>query len=128
MPTQGASGGLGAAAKRVADHARQLAALEVELAILELKKKVAALGIGGALLAAAAILGLIGLGFLFATVAAALATVLATWLALLLTTLLLFVLAGILAAIGIGRVRKGSPPIPEQAIAEAKLTTEAVKS
>lgn len=129
MPTPGASdGGVGAAAKRVADHARQLASLHAELATIELKRKGAALGIGAALLAGAALFGLFGLGFLFATIAAALATVLATWLALLLTTALLFLLAGVLAAIGIGRFKKGSPPVPEQAIAEAKLTTEVVKS
>ncbi len=40
----------------------------------------------------------------------------------------LFLLVGLLAVIGIGRLRKGTPPIPEQAIAEAKLTTEALKN
>jgi hypothetical protein len=39
----------------------------------------------------------------------------------------IFVLAAILALIGVNSVQKGTPPVPEQAIAEAKLTTEALK-
>ena len=40
----------------------------------------------------------------------------------------LFLLVGALATFGIGAIRKGAPPVPEQAIAEAKLTAEAVKN
>jgi len=48
MPTREteANAGVGPAAKQVAEHASSLARLELELAILELKKKGAALGIG----------------------------------------------------------------------------------
>ena len=76
----------------------------------------------------AAIFGLYGLGFLFATIAAALATVVDTWLAILIVTLFLFGVAAILGLIGVNRIKKGSPPVPEQAIREAKLTTNALKS
>ena len=68
------------------------------------------------------------LGFGLATIAAALATFLSTWLALLIVTGALFLLVGMLAILGLGRVRKGTPPTPEQAIEEAKLTTEALKN
>ena len=68
------------------------------------------------------------IGFAFATVAAALATFLATWLALLIVTGGLLVLAALLGAIGVRSLSKGSPPVPEQAIAEAKLTREALKN
>jgi hypothetical protein len=40
----------------------------------------------------------------------------------------LFVLAGVSAVLGIGRIKKGTPPVPEQAIAEAKLTAEALRN
>ena len=120
--------GVGGAAKEVAEHASTLAKLELELAGLELKRKVGALGAGVALGIGAALLALFALGFLLATVAAALATVLDTWLALLLVTLGLFALAGVLGAVARGRIKKGTPPIPEQAIREAKLTSEALKA
>ena len=120
--------GLGAAVKDVTEHAKALVSLEVELASLELKRKAAALGVGAGLLIAGAVFGLFALGFGLATVAAALATAVATWLALLIVTVFLFVLAGVLALIGVSRVKKGTPPVPEQAILEAKLTQEALKS
>jgi Putative Actinobacterial Holin-X, holin superfamily III len=122
------NGGVGAAAKQVAEHASALARLEAELAGLELKRKVASLGIGIGLAATGAVLGVFALGFALATVAAALATFLSTWLALLIVTGGLVLLAGLCAMIGLGAIRKGSPPVPEQAIREAKLTSEALKS
>jgi uncharacterized membrane protein YqjE len=124
---QQTNGGVGGAAKTVAEHASAIARLELELAALELKKKVVALAFGIGLAVGAAVLGLFALGFVFATIAAALATFLATWLALLIVTLGLFVLAGLLGVLALAKIRKGTPPIPEQAIREAKLTTEALK-
>ena len=129
MPTRETeTNGLGATAKDVAEHASSLFRLELELAQLELKKKVTNLGVGIGLAVGAAIFGLYGLGFLFATIAAALATVVDTWLAILIVTLFLFGVAAILGLIGVNRIKKGSPPVPEQAIREAKLTTNALKS
>ena len=118
---------VGPAAKQVAEHASMLARLELELALLEVKKKAAALGIGIGLAAGGLLFALFALGFTFATIAAALATAVSTWLALLITTAILFALTGTLAVLAIVLIRKGSPPVPEQAITEAKLTTEALK-
>ena len=121
------NGGFGGAAKSVAEHASAIARLEVELAALEVKKKVTALGVGIGLGVGAAILALFGLAFVFATIAAALATFLSTWLALLIVTLGLFALAGLLGVLAHRKIKKGTPPVPEQAIREAKLTTKALK-
>jgi hypothetical protein len=120
--------GLGGAAKLVADRARSIVRLELQLAATEVKQKIAALGLGIGLLVGAGIFGLFGLGFLLATAAAALATTLSTWLALLVVTGALFLLAGVLAIVGIGSIRKGVPPVPVHAIEEAKRTTEALKN
>jgi 4-amino-4-deoxy-L-arabinose transferase-like glycosyltransferase len=127
VPEQQTNGGVGGAAKSVAEHASAIARLEIELAALELKKKVTALAVGIGMGIGAAIFGLFALGFVFATIAAALATFLSTWLALLIVTLGLFVLAGLLGVLALGKIKKGTPPVPEQAIREAKLTTEALK-
>jgi hypothetical protein len=122
------NGGLGGAAKSVAEHASAIFRLELELAGLELKAKVTALSVGIALVVAAAVFGLFMLGWLFATATAGLETFLPTWLSLLIVTLFLGALAALLAYLGINRIKKGTPPVPEQAIREAKLTTEAIKS
>jgi uncharacterized membrane protein YqjE len=120
--------GVGEAAKHVADHAKALVGLELELASLELKRKLVALGLGIGLAIGAALFGLFALGFLLATAAAALALFLPTWLALLIVAVVLLLVAGVLAALGLGRIKRGTPPVPEQAIREAKLTSEALKS
>jgi hypothetical protein len=132
MPTPGTdarerNGGVGGAVKQVAEHASSIARLEIELAALELKKKIVALGLGIALAVGAGLFGLFMIGFLFATIAAALATFLATWLALLIVTAALLVLSLTLGALALGRIKKGSPPVPQQAIREAKLTQAALK-
>jgi Putative Actinobacterial Holin-X, holin superfamily III len=131
MPTHAepaTNGGLGTAAKGVAEHASTLARLELELALLELKRKAAVLGIGIGLVAGAALFGLFAVGFVLLTLAAVLDTFLATWLALLLVTAALLVLAGALGMVGLRLIKRGTPPVPEQAIREAKLTTGALKS
>jgi uncharacterized membrane protein YqjE len=120
--------GLGAVARQVAEHTSSLFRLELELAQLELKKKVQNLGIGIGLAIAAAVFAFYGLGFLFATIAAGLATAMSTWLAILIVTCGLFLVGAILGLLAVNRIQKGTPPIPEQAILEAKLTTEALKS
>ena len=131
MPTpvseQQTNGGVGGAAKSVAEHASAIARLEIELAALELKKKVTAIAVGIGLGVGAALFALFGLGFVFLTIAAALATFLSTWLALLIVTLGLFALAALLGVLALKKIKKGTPPVPEQASREAKLTTEALK-
>ena len=129
MPTQGTDGqGLGSAVKQVSEHASAIVRLELELAALELKRKVTSLGIGIGLALTAALMLLFMLGFLYATIAAALALVLPWWAALLVVTGILFLMAALLGVLALGRIKKGTPPVPEQAIREAKLTTEALKS
>jgi len=132
MHTQGTDGrqthGLGAAVKEVAERASSIVRLELELAAIELKRKVISLGLGIVFALGAAIMLLFVVGFAFATIAAALATAVSTWLALLITTGILFVFTLALGALGVAKIKKGSPPVPEHAIREAKLTTEALKS
>jgi Putative Actinobacterial Holin-X, holin superfamily III len=120
--------GLSGATKRVADHARSIVQLEIQLAATELKRKVAALAIGIGLAVGAAVLGLLALLFGLAAATAGIATALPVWLSLLIMFGGVLLLAAMLGAIGAALLRKGSKPVPEQAIAEAQLTTEALRN
>jgi len=115
------------AARNVAEHASTVTKLELRLAALELKKKLGSFAVGIALGAATAVLSLFVLAFALATIAAALATFLSWWLALLVVTVALLVLSSLFGLLALRAIRKGSPPVPEQAIREAKLTTAAIK-
>ena len=126
MPIQGTNG-LGAATKSIADHAIALVRLELKLAALELKKKAGVFGVGVGMLVGAAIFALFALGFLLASAAAGLATTLPMWAALLIVGVALILLTTILVLLGKRSIERAVPPIPEQAIDEAKATREAVK-
>jgi membrane protein implicated in regulation of membrane protease activity len=129
MPTRETdSPGVGAAVKEVAERASAIVRLELELAALELKGKVVSLGLGIGFAIGAAVMLLFMAGFAYAAIAAALALVLPTWAALLVVTGILLLKAAVLGMLALGRIKKGTPPVPEQAIREAKLTTEALKS
>jgi uncharacterized membrane protein YqjE len=131
MPTPAAETeqpGVGAAAKQVAEHASTLARLELELAGLELKQKAGSFGVGLGLGVGAAVVAFYAVGFLFATAAVALAIVVDPWLAVLIVALGLFAVAALLGLLAVSRIKKATPPVPEQAIREAKLTSEALRS
>jgi hypothetical protein len=128
MPTRESEAGLGAAAKRVAEHASSLVRLEAKLALLEVKQKVVALVLGIGLGLASLVLLLFALGFAFAGGAAAIASVLPTWAALLIVAGGLVLTAGALGAAALAALKRGAPPVPEQAVREARATTEALRS
>jgi hypothetical protein len=127
MPTPGIEGD-SSPVKRVAEHASALARLELELAQLELKQKASKLGAGAGLGAGAAILALFALGFGLAAAAAALALVLDTWLALLVVFAVLLAIAAVLGLLARRELRRGGAPVPTQAVEEARLTKETLKS
>jgi hypothetical protein len=120
--------GLGGAAKVVADRARSVVRLELQLAAAELKQKLAALGTGIGLLVGAALFGFFFIAFALASIAAGIATSLPTWAALLIVAGGVLLVAAVLGLIGVSLVKKGVPPVPEQALEEAKRTAEALKN
>jgi hypothetical protein len=119
---------LGATAKTVAERASTLVRLEMELAALELKGKVVALGAGIGLSLGAALFLVFALWFGFAAAAAGIATTLSVWASLLIVGGILLLLTAVLGGIALIMFKRGTPPVPEQAIREAQLTTEALKS
>jgi hypothetical protein len=119
-----AENGLGGAAGRVAAHARRLVSLEVDLAKAEFRRKAGAAALGLGLGLAAIVLGVLALALLVAAVVVALALVLPAWAAVLVVAGGALLVAGGLAAVAVASLR---PPVPEQAIEEARLTREALR-
>ncbi|MGB2875446.1 MAG: phage holin family protein [Gaiellaceae bacterium] len=120
--------GLGPAAKNVAEHASTLVRLELELAALEVKRKISALARGIAFGLAAAVFLVFALGFGIGAAAAGIATASSAWLGLLLVAGGLMVFAVLLGVFALWSIKRGSPPVPEQALREARLTSEALRN
>ncbi len=116
------------AAEQVAEHAKRVIRLEIELATLELKRKLSTLGVGIGMLVAAGVLALFGLGFMLAAIAAGIATSLPMWAALLIVMAGLFLIAGAFVLMGRSALKKATPPVPERALSEARLTMETLKN
>ena len=119
--------GIRSSLQRVIRHAQALAQLNKELARAEMKRKGAALGTGTALAIAGAVVLFFAVGLGIASAAAALAIVLDLWLALLILFGALLFVALVLALVGINMIKEGSPPVPEQALEEAKLTRQVLR-
>ncbi|MGX7828664.1 phage holin family protein [Actinokineospora sp. 24-640] len=112
---------------RVGDQVSRLVRDELALAKTELRQKGKRLGTGVALGGAAGVLAWFGLAALLVAAGAALALVLPVWAAALIVAGALLLTAGVLAAVGVGDVRKGSPPVPEEAIESTRRDVAAVK-
>lgn len=101
---------------------------EVALLKLEFKDTVAKLGGGVAMFAAAAFLGIFGIGFLFVTVVLGLVALgVPAWVSTLIVTVLLFVAAGILALLGkkkFGQVNF----VPTESVEQIKTDIDSIKS
>lgn len=127
MHTQGSEdASLGQSAKQIAEHASALARLELKLATLEMSRKAKSLALGIGLALGALLLLLYALGFGLASIAAAIP--LSTWASLLIVTAVLLVIIAILGFFAVQAFKHATPPVPNQAIEEAKLTTEAIKA
>jgi hypothetical protein len=101
--------------------------MEVELAKAEVTEKGKRLGVGAGEFGGAAMLGLFAFGALTATLILALSTFLEAWIAALIVTVVYAAIAGALALSGKKQVERGSPPVPEQAIASTKQDIDAAK-
>jgi uncharacterized membrane protein YqjE len=118
---------MGGLVSRLSEQVSHLVRDELRLALAELKQKGKRAGIGAGLTSAAGVISLFGLAVLVAAVIAALALVLPVWAAALIVGGVLLLLAGVLALAGIGQVKRGTPPTPDQAIASTKRDIETVK-
>ena len=119
--------GIRASFRRVIGHASSLTELQKELARAEMKRKMAALGTGAGLAIGAGVILFFAVAFGLATAAAALALVVDWWLALLIMFVLLLLVTAVLGLVAVRMIKKGTPPVPEQAIEELRLTRQTLR-
>jgi membrane associated rhomboid family serine protease len=129
VPPQPSSNGLGATVQEVSERASLLVREEIELAKAEITDKLNKLLKGAVVGLAAGIFAVVGLLFLLHGLA---------WLAwyelpvndqsffwgFFLVAAVLFVLGGLAGFLAARLLRKGSPPVPQMAIDEARKTKE----
>lgn len=114
----------------VADASNEMSTIvrtEIALAKAEVSGGLKIAGKGAGMLGAAALVGLLGLIFLFHTLAEVIGIWLPLWAGYLIVTLLLFVVAAVLGLVG-KKALTTAKPMPVKAISEAQQTIAAVKS
>ncbi|HEV7956939.1 MAG: phage holin family protein [Microbacteriaceae bacterium] len=100
---------------------------EIDQLKAEMIVKLKALGIGGGLMAVAAVILLFMIGVLLTAAILALSLVMPGWLAALLMALVLLIIAAIIALIGYRKFKAGLPPVPEETITSVKRDIDTVK-
>lgn len=114
--------------KQATEQVSRLIRDELRLLRAEMTAKRKKLAMGAGMLGAAGLLALYGLGALVASAILVLAIVLPAWLSALIVTAALFVLAGLLALIGRSRVKKATPPMPEETKASVMADIDEIKT
>jgi hypothetical protein len=100
---------------------------ELENLKRELTSRLAKLGIGIGLFVVAALLAFFAFAVFIAAAVLGLATVLPAWASALIVGGALLVIAIILVLVGVSSLKKGVPPVPEEAITSIKKDINVVK-
>ena len=127
QPPGGGEHSTGELVKTMTEQVSVLIRNELKLAQLEMtgKGKQAALGAG--MFGAGGVVAVYGVGCLLVCAIIAISGVVAAWLAALIVGVALLAAAGGLTLMGKGRLRKATPPVPEQAVADVKADVEEIK-
>jgi uncharacterized membrane protein YqjE len=112
---------------RLGEQVSVLVRDEFALAKAELRDKGRAAGLGAAFGGVAGVLAWFGVAALMIAAIAALALVMPVWAAALVVAGILLVIAAICAVIGVGKVKRAVPPVPERAIDSIGQDVAAVK-
>lgn len=101
---------------RATTQVSQLVREELQLAKMEMTEKGKRAGMGGGMLAAAAVVAFIAVEVAVAAAIAGLAEAWPVWLSALVVMVVLFLVAGVMAALGRQQVRRATPAKPERAL------------
>jgi hypothetical protein len=118
---------VGELVKMMSEQASVLIRDELKLAQLEMTSKGKQAAVGAGMFGTSGLVALYGVGCLIACAIIAISGVLAAWLAALIVGAALLAAAGIVALLGRRRMRKATPPLPEQAVADVKADVEEIR-
>jgi Flp pilus assembly protein TadB len=119
---------LGELLKQLSEQTTRLDHQELELAKAELQQKGKEVGAGAGLFGGAGAIGLAALGALTACFILALNAIMPAWLAALLVAVVYGIIAFVLVKQGQARIKRATPPVPEQTIETVKEDVEWAKT
>jgi hypothetical protein len=119
---------IGELVKQLADQTSTLVRQEIELAKVETTQKAKIAGEGAGYIGAGAVIGLLGLGALTAFFIMLLDGALANWLSALIVAVVYVAVAGLLAMQGKNRIKRATPPAPQQTVESVKEDVEWAKT
>jgi MFS family permease len=114
--------------QRLSAQLSELVRRELELARTELAAKGKRAGAGAGLAGAGGVVALFGIGAVIAAAIAGLATVVPVWLSALIVGVVLLLVAAVLGLAGRGRLRRATPPVPEQAVRAVQEDVAVIKN
>ncbi len=118
---------IGELVKMMSEQASVLIRDELKLAQLEMTSKGKQAALGAGMFGASGVVAFYGVGCLLACAIIAISGVVSAWLAALIVGAALLAVAGLAALLGKQRMRKASPPLPEQAVADVKADVEEIR-
>jgi len=113
--------------KQLPEQVSLLVRDELKMAGLELTRKGRFAGLGMGMYGASGLVALYAIACVLAAAIIAIAGEIRPWLAALIVGLALFVVSAVAALMGRSRMRRATPPMPEQAVEGAKADVEEVK-
>jgi Flp pilus assembly protein TadB len=119
---------LGELLKQLSEQTTRLVHQELELAKAELQQKGRQAGQGAGMFGGAGALGLAALGALTACFILALDLIMPAWLAALIVAVVYGIVAFVLVKQGQARIKRATPPVPEQTIETVKEDVEWAKN
>lgn len=100
---------------------------EMKLAQLELTRKGKQASSGAGMMGGGGLIALYGVGCLIACAVIAISGVVSAWLAALIVGAALLAIAAVSALMGRARLRKATPPVPEEAVARIKTDVDVIR-
>jgi Putative Actinobacterial Holin-X, holin superfamily III len=132
--TAGNTGPAGAAERSAGELVKELSELvprlvrdELKLAQVETAHKGKQMGIGAGAFAGSGVIALYAVGCLLACAIIAISGVVAAWLAALIVGAALLAVSGLAALVGKSRLRRGTPPVPKEALGSVQADVHEVK-